>query len=40
MLAALLVAAEQQGAPIEDFAAVVDLPSGCLDVVLSKPRRP
>ncbi|MGY0071916.1 hypothetical protein ACWZEH_35325 (plasmid) [Streptomyces sp. QTS137] len=40
LLAVLLAAAEQHGVTLEDFDAVVDLPGGCLDVVLSKHRRP
>lgn len=38
MLDALLDAASDHGATLDDFDGVVDLPGGCLDVVLS--RRP
>jgi hypothetical protein len=39
LLAVLLTAAEHHGVTLEDYDAVVDLPGGCLDVVLSKRRR-
>ncbi|MEU2441833.1 RNase adapter RapZ [Streptomyces rubradiris] len=38
LLDALLDAAAAHGATLDDFDAVVDLPGGCLDVILSKTR--
>ncbi|MBU3863784.1 hypothetical protein KN815_06715 [Streptomyces sp. 4503] len=36
LLVDMLNAAERHGVTLADFDAVVDLPGGCLDVVLSK----
>lgn len=39
LLAALLAAAERHGVTLADFDYAIDLPGGCLDVVLAKTRR-
>ncbi|MFI1245017.1 hypothetical protein [Enterococcus casseliflavus] len=39
LLMDLLVAAKRHGVTIEDFDWTVDLPGGCLDVILAKARR-
>ncbi|MFI1294339.1 hypothetical protein ACH4VM_39225 [Streptomyces sp. NPDC020792] len=39
LLIALLDAAGQRGVSIDDFDWTVDLPGGCLDVILAKTRR-
>lgn len=39
LLTDLLAAAERHGVTLADLDGVVDLPGGCLDVVLSKRRR-
>jgi hypothetical protein len=39
LLASLLEAAAQHGVTLDDFDFTVDLPGGCLDVVLAKTRR-
>lgn len=39
LLASLLTAAEQHGVTLDDFDWTIDLPGGCLDVILSKSRR-
>lgn len=39
LLGSLLAAAGQHGATLDDFDWTVDLPGGCLDVVLSMARR-
>lgn len=36
LLAAILAAAEQHGATLDDFDWSVDLPGGCLDVVRAR----
>ncbi len=38
LLAALLEGAAQHGVTLDDFDFTVDLPGGCLDVVLAKAR--
>jgi hypothetical protein len=38
LLADLLAAAERHGVGIDDFDFTIDLPGGCLDVILSKTR--
>ncbi|WP_063735806.1 hypothetical protein [Streptomyces sp. RTd22] len=40
LLVDVLKAAERHGVTLKDFDAVVDLPGGCLDVVLSRGHRP
>jgi hypothetical protein len=40
LLASLLEAAAQHGVTLDDFDWTIDLPAGCLDVVLAKARRP
>lgn len=40
LLADLLAAAERHGVTLADFDWTVDLPGGCLDVILTKTRRP
>ncbi|MGW2940005.1 hypothetical protein ACWDA7_52180 [Streptomyces sp. NPDC001156] len=40
LLEDLLFAAGRHGLTLDDFDGVVDLPGGCLDVILSKTRRP
>ncbi|MCI0387044.1 hypothetical protein [Streptomyces sp. CNQ085] len=39
LLSALVETIEAEGFTLADFDAVVDLPGGCLDVILSKTRR-
>lgn len=39
LLASLLAAAGRHGVVLDDFDWTIDLPGGCLDVVLSKARR-
>jgi hypothetical protein len=39
LLAAMLAAAEQHGVSLDDFDWTIDLPGGCLDVILSKTSR-
>ncbi len=39
LLASLLEAAEPHGVTLDDFDWTVDLPGGCLDVILAKTRR-
>lgn len=39
LLAAMLAGAEQHGVTLDDFDWTIDLPGGCLDVILSKSRR-
>lgn len=39
LLVDILAAAEKHGVTLDDFDDVVDLPGGCLDVVLAKTRR-
>ncbi|HET6636297.1 MAG TPA: hypothetical protein VFH77_14860 [Streptomyces sp.] len=39
LLESLLLAAELHGVTLDDFDWVVDLPGGCLDVILSKSAR-
>lgn len=38
LLAALLDAAAQHGVTLDDFDWTIDLPGGCLDVILAKAR--
>lgn len=40
LLDAMLDAAQEHGATLSDFDGVVDLPGGCLDVILSRTIRP
>ncbi len=40
LLASMLEAAAQHGVTLDDFDIAVDLPGGCLDVVLAQARRP
>lgn len=39
LLAAMLEAAGHHGVTIDDFDFTIDLPGGCLDVILAKTRR-
>jgi hypothetical protein len=39
LLADLLAAAERHGVSLDDFDWTIDLPGGCLDVIVSKTRK-